>query len=274
MKLVPPRLQVAGELGHESEVRERRAGEAAGAAAPRVADVGLGDERELAVRVERALGRAGRARREDDRDRTVGVIGQQRQVRRAAEVREHRRVRVLLADRDGHHLGLARFGLEAGRSQDEPGRGPAQDDVTLGRGQAVVDARRDRAELGGREVREEVLGAGREDQRDDGAGADAMAGKSRGHFVRGPVDLRVRDRTALLGDVSSSIAEPAGRLARRLREHGLRIAQLRNTEARPSRRNPGAPAGAARAGPQDHAPPLRCGHPRVRRAGVPPEPRR
>ena len=67
--------QIAGELRHEAEVRERRAAERATAAVPGVADIGLRDERELAVAVERALRQAGGARREDDRDRAIGIGG-------------------------------------------------------------------------------------------------------------------------------------------------------------------------------------------------------
>ncbi len=48
----------ARELRHEAEVRERRAAERTSAAVPSVADVGLGDERELAVAVQRALRRS------------------------------------------------------------------------------------------------------------------------------------------------------------------------------------------------------------------------
>ena len=108
--------QAARQLGHEAEMRERRAAERPAAAVPRVADVGLRDERELPVAVARALRNSRRARGEDDRDRAVGIIGERGEVvRRSPQARASRPTSVV----GGRHLDHTRpvrlFVDEAGR---------------------------------------------------------------------------------------------------------------------------------------------------------------
>ena len=107
------------------------------------------------------FGQAGRARREDDRDRSVGIVGERRgrgRRRRAASASIVRGV----VDRRACGSGDARA-----RRRARAGREP------------VVHAGGDRAELGRRAVREQVLDARRQHERDDVAFADALAARAR-----------------------------------------------------------------------------------------------
>ena len=64
--------------------------------------------------------------------------------------------------------------------------------VALALRQPVVDAGGDRAELRRRAVREEVLGPGRQHERDDVALADAPRGEPDRDFVGDAIDVGVR----------------------------------------------------------------------------------
>ena len=151
--------QVARQLRHEPEVSHRRADRAAAAAAPRVADVGSGDELELPVAIQRALRQAGRARREHDRDGAVGVIGERRRrLAGRAQLVEHR----VGTPRRRHRFDVGDTRkLQAGTREHQPRRSRLEERGLLLRREAVVHPRRDRAELGRREVRGGVLGRGR-----------------------------------------------------------------------------------------------------------------
>ena len=122
-----------------------------------------GDERELAVAVQRALGQSGRARREDDRDRPVGIVGERG--RRFAADAQTRRAPCRARRRRGTRRRRGRRARPATSSTASRSRCR----------QPVVHARGDRAELGRRAVREQVLGPGRQHERDDVAGARRRA---------------------------------------------------------------------------------------------------
>ena len=221
--------QVAGQLGHEPQVRERGAGERAGAAAPAVTDVGRGDERELAVGVQRALREPGGARREDDRHRPVRIGREVGDGRALLQAEEH----VVGVDPGFHDDRRDRGGRrEPGGREHDGGPGDVEDRGALRRGELVVHAGRDGAELGRGEVCDQVLGSRRQHERDDVTGADAPTGEPGRDAVGQSVDVAVAERPAGRRDVGGSIAESAGRLAGHSGEHGGRIAHHETAQSR------------------------------------------
>ena len=197
--VTPPRRRLPGSLVMNPRCANDVPVKLAAAAAPGVADVGLGDERELAVAVERALRCAGRARREDDRHRPVGIVGEARPApRRHAERRRGARRPTSRADLDGvDRVVLGR--REPRRGEHEARLGPLEHGVALVARQAVVDARGDRADLRRREVGDEVLGAGRQDERDDVAGPRRRGARARPR----PRRRRGRGRSYEIGQPSA-----------------------------------------------------------------------
>ena len=99
-----------------------------------------------------------------DRHRTVGVVGEQRWgLVGHPQARQQLRDRVgggVLLDRDRRPQRAEGVG-DAGRGEHERGPGDLQDPGLLGGCELVVDAGRDCAELGDREVADEVLDARR-----------------------------------------------------------------------------------------------------------------
>ena len=168
--------QAAGQLGHEAEVRERRTAERAAAAVPGVADIGLRDERELPVAVERALRQSGGARREDDRDRPVGIGGKRRRhVTVDADVVQQ------VTDSVGGRVLVGR--------QHDPRRGNAEHGLALASGKPVVHARSDRAELRRRRRRQaRYSGPGGSTSADHVARGDTPRHQAAGDFVGDAVE--------------------------------------------------------------------------------------
>ncbi len=210
MKLFPPRREVAGQLGHEAEVRERGAGEATRPAAPGVADVGLRDERELAVAVQGSLGCSRGAGGEDDRHGPVGVRGQLvRSFPADAQVAQQR-----VGSGRGRDLDRVEpVRRETGCREDERRLGPVDHRGPLGRGEAVVHACSHRADLRGGEIRHQVLGPRWEHERDHRALRDTAAAHPDRSLVGGLIEERVRQRPAALGDVRGFVGEAACGLA-------------------------------------------------------------
>ncbi len=118
----------------------------------------LRDERELPVAIQRALRQPRRTRREDDRDRAVGIVRERFGCRIAAAE--------IVQDPVGRGRRRELVGVE-----DDAWIGDVEHRGAFTRRQAVVHARGDRAELRGRAVRKEVLRAGRKRERDDVTGA-------------------------------------------------------------------------------------------------------
>ena len=196
MKSSRPARRLPGSLVMKPEVRERRAGEARGRRRPSVSPTSVWVmNASWRFRVQRALRRAGRARREDDRDRPVGVVG-------AAAAARSRRAKL------GEHgvTGPRRRSPTVDDSAvDRPARGRARPTTSRARprsstasrsaGEPVVDAGGDRADLGrARRTRTGTRGR-RQDQRDDVAVADTAARQPGRDLVGGAVEV-ARTRSA------------------------------------------------------------------------------
>jgi hypothetical protein len=107
--------------------------------------------------------------------------------------------------------GLERGGRRRGFGRDDQARpGDGEDRVALAFRQPVVDARGDRTELGGGGIRQEVLGTGGEDERDDVTRTHAARREPDRHFVGETIDIGVRQRPAERRDVGGTIREAAG----------------------------------------------------------------
>ena len=90
-----------------------------------------------------------------------------------------------------HHRGGVSGGRLVGSEHDDRAR-DLEDRGALALGQAVVDAGRDRAELGRPGVGEEVLGARWQHQADDVTGVHAPGGESDRDLVGDAVEVGVR----------------------------------------------------------------------------------
>ena len=143
------------------------------------------------------------------------------------------------------------------------------------RRQPVVHAGGDRADLGRRAVREQVLGPGRQHERDDVALADAPLREPDRDLVGDAVDVGVRQRPSRLG-ATYAVRSPNRRAASATvmgqHERSVHIGRDGDRRARSAaigpRSSPGdvprSDARAARARPQDDAQAARRGHARVR----------
>ncbi|MDZ7733377.1 MAG: hypothetical protein U5R31_09920 [Acidimicrobiia bacterium] len=204
--------QVARQLGHGPEVGHRGPAEGRPAATPPTAGVHLGDVGELTSSEHRALRQARRARGEDHRDRSLGVVGERVGSRVGdAQRREHRAGIPRLVD-DEQLVGAPVAPDELGGRDHGVGIGHADDTGPLLGGQSGVHPGRHRAELGERDVEQHVLGRRWQDERDDVALPDTPVPQADGDLVGDAVEVPVGQGPTGARDEGTSIAPTFGGL--------------------------------------------------------------
>ena len=199
--------QHSGQLGHGAQVGEGCPRHRGPAAAPRVADVDVGDGLELPAGEHRALGQARGPRREDDGDRSVRVSGRRRDV---GSGHSQGGQQVLLLGGPFDHGDGVPGGGQVGGGQDHGRPRPGENGRPFVRGQPAVDPGGRRSQAGRSQVGDQVLRGRGQDQGQDIAFDQPPLGQPDGDLARQPVEVGVAERPTLRGDVRRRLSPPSG----------------------------------------------------------------